>query len=243
MQQTDLEQIVLTISDPATQPDQVAAPAQEAKKRDDGIMWVSAREVNMTKRMNYLAHRLTTGQTTKLHAYGLAIGSAVWMACTMRNQLGGVTTKAQIMELKDEEKQRKSFGIEITLSRSAETPLPERKPYVKKADKVEKEGKSKPKTAERLDSAEKADTAEKTVTVESAVQTVKPSRSKSRKVSPRTEQAPVPAEAPQKRDGRADYATQKLAEYKTRTNGKFYDDGLADDKRHFTQYQRGRGNF
>lgn len=147
------------------------------------------------------------------------------------------------MELKDEEKQRESFGIEITLSRSAETPLPERKPYVKKADKVEKAGKKKPKAAERLDSAEKADTVEKTVTVESAVQTVKPSRSKSRKVSPPAEQASVPAEAPQKREARSDYATQKLAEYKTRTNGKFYDDGLADDKRHFTQYQRGRGNF
>lgn len=102
MQQTDLEQIVLSLTEPATQladskfneKTTDLAPAEEAKKRDESIMWVSARETHMTKRMNYLAYRLTSGLTTKLHAYGLAIGSAVWMACTVRNQLGGVTIKA-----------------------------------------------------------------------------------------------------------------------------------------------------
>ncbi len=124
-------------------------------------MWVSAREPNMTKRMNYLAYRLTNGHTTKLHAYGLAIGSAVWMACTLRNQLGGVTIKAQIMELKDEEKQRESFGMEITLSRSAETPIPERKPFNKKSDKTADTEKKKLKP--------KAEPLEKSEMVESAV--------------------------------------------------------------------------
>ena len=93
MQQTDLEQVVLSITEPADQTQAtkpadsgpLAAPAEEAKKRDESIMWVSAKEINMTKRMNYLAHRLTSGLTTKLHAYGLAIGTAVWMACTLRN--------------------------------------------------------------------------------------------------------------------------------------------------------------
>lgn len=65
------------------------------------------------------------------------------------------------MELKDEEKQRESFGMEITLSRSAETPIPERKPYIKKSDRTAETEKRKPKP--------KAEALEKSVTVESAV--------------------------------------------------------------------------
>jgi hypothetical protein len=58
--------------------------------RDESVMWIAYREPNMTKRMNYLIHRLSSGLTTKLHAYGLAIGTAVWMSTTIRQQLSGV---------------------------------------------------------------------------------------------------------------------------------------------------------
>ena len=89
----------------------------------------------MQKRMKFIQYRLYSGQSVKLHAFGLAIGTAVWMAITIRNQLGGVTQKASILELKDEEKQRESFGIEIILSRSLDAPVKTHSPkahWVKK---------------------------------------------------------------------------------------------------------------
>ena len=81
-------------------PAKVAAAA-ERETRDESIMWIAYNEPNMTKRMSYLVHRLMEGLTTKLHAYGLAIGTAVWMSSNSRHQFSGVTQKATIMELKD----------------------------------------------------------------------------------------------------------------------------------------------
>lgn len=78
--------------------------ATEREPRDESIMWVAYNEPNMSKRMSYLVHRLMEGHTTKLHAYGLAIGTAVWMSTSIRHQLTGVSQKASIMELKDEAK-------------------------------------------------------------------------------------------------------------------------------------------
>ena len=110
-------------------PAKVAAAA-EKETRDESIMWIAYNEPNMTKRMSYLVHRLKEGLTTKLHAYGLAIGTAVWMSSNIRHQFTGVTQKATIMELKDQAKHRESFGIEIVLSVDPERQVAERKKSV-----------------------------------------------------------------------------------------------------------------
>jgi len=102
----------------------------ERETRDESIMWVAYNEPNMTKRMSYLVHRLKDGLTTKLHAYGLAIGTAIWMSSNIRHQFSGVTQKATIMELKDGAKHRESFGIEIVLCVASEGQVVERKKQV-----------------------------------------------------------------------------------------------------------------
>jgi len=54
------------------------------------VMWVKYNEKNMTKRINYLYSRLARGLPTKLEAYGMAIGTAVYMAQSVFKTLDDV---------------------------------------------------------------------------------------------------------------------------------------------------------
>lgn len=123
----------------------------------------------MAKRMSYLVHRLKEGLTTKLHAYGLAIGTAVWMSSNIRRQFSGVTQTATIMQLKDQAKHRESFGIEIVLSVDPERQVAERKKSV--ARTFNKARRSSPNsqdlsTVKPSKSAQTAETSALTVGVE-----------------------------------------------------------------------------
>lgn len=134
-------------------------------------MWVAYREPNMSKRLSYLTNRLTQGLTTKLHAYGLAIGTAVWMSTTIRHQLNGIEQKASILELKDEAKQRESFGMEIVLFKSEKVAAVSEKKarYTPNVQYVKK-----PNTARERSQKKVAETAETSVQTSTTVPVIEP---------------------------------------------------------------------
>ena len=69
---------------------QVEGPAENVQTDKGEVMWVKYNEPNMTKRINFLYSRLARGLPTKLEAYGMAIGTAVYMAQSVQKTLDGV---------------------------------------------------------------------------------------------------------------------------------------------------------
>lgn len=80
------------------------------------VMRISAREIDAPRRIDFLIDRLVHGRSTTMHAYGQAMGTAVWISQQVRNHVRGVTQTCKLLELKDQH--RESIGIEIVLSRS-----------------------------------------------------------------------------------------------------------------------------
>lgn len=96
------------------------------------VMWVKYNEPNMTKRINFLYSRLVRGLPTKLEAYGMAIGTAVYMAQSVQKTLDGIKFEQYLLPINTDFKESLSIGIRLT--RDVQ-PRPSTKPrHVKKAE-------------------------------------------------------------------------------------------------------------
>lgn len=106
--------------------------AENVSETKEEVMWVKYNELHMTKRINFLYSRLARGLPTKLEAFGMAIGTAVYMAQSVQKTLDGVKFEQYLLPINSEFGESLSIGIRLTRDAQAKTVNKAR--YVKKAD-------------------------------------------------------------------------------------------------------------